>query len=50
MKIVKTECPEHRRVGYKYEKSGRLVCRACGLSQQAHETNAETLARLNKGA
>jgi hypothetical protein len=47
--IVKTTCPEHRRVGYSLTwRMGvsTWICKACGLGQERHETTDETIARL----
>jgi len=49
--MTKTICGEHRRVGYAYRwnsetRTSSLTCRACGLSELAHETISETVRRL----
>jgi len=46
--ITKTECGQHRILGYSYNAELEMVCKGCGLSQDLHETNAETIARKEK--
>jgi hypothetical protein len=45
---IKTECGQHRIVGYSYNAQLEMVCKGCGASQDLHETNAETFARNEK--
>lgn len=46
--MQKTECGQHRILGYFYNEKLECVCKGCGLTQDQHETIAETLARLDK--
>ena len=46
--IIKTDCGQHRIRGYAYNAELEMVCRGCGQTQDLHETNAETIARLEK--
>lgn len=46
--ITKTECGQHRILGYSYNAELEMVCKGCGLLQDLHETNAETIARKEK--
>lgn len=46
--ISKTECGQHRILGYAYNDYFIMVCRGCGLEPEMHETNAETIARNEK--
>jgi hypothetical protein len=46
--INKTDCGQHRIRGYAFNAELEMVCRECGLTQDLHETNAETIARLEK--
>jgi hypothetical protein len=46
--IIKTECGQHRILGYSYNAKLEMVCRGCGLESDMHETNAETIARNEK--
>lgn len=49
--MKKTTCQQHRYQGYAYHwvsgAGSTLTCKACGLSDEAHETVAETMARLS---
>jgi len=46
--VTKTECGQHRIVGYSYNEKLEMICKGCGLSQELHETIAETIARQKK--
>ena len=52
--MTKTQCGEHRKVGYAYsydstQGGSSLACKACGLPPEQHETMSETIDRLIEG-
>jgi hypothetical protein len=42
---MKTTCGLHRIYGYTYNENLQSVCKGCGLPENQHETNQETLLR-----
>lgn len=46
--VTKTECGQHRIVGYFYNEELEMICKGCGLPEELHETIKETIARQKK--